>query len=155
GLAALAVIAAALAFAARWSGRVAAELARRADENAARAEAAEGRAEVAEATAHRAAALEQELAEARRSERRLTAFLDATTVGFWSMEAAAREHDEALELIHPDDRAAFLEGWREALAQPGLWEARYRMRRPDGSYAHMHSRNVPLLGDDGAVLEWV
>jgi len=59
-----------------------------------------------------------------------------------------------LEVVHPEDRDATLNAWREAVAGPAVYSVEHRLRRADGDWRIMSVRGVPIL-DDGAVREWV
>jgi len=59
-----------------------------------------------------------------------------------------------LEAVHPEDRDATLNAWREAVAGPAVYSVEHRLRRADGDWRIMSVRGVPIL-DDGAVREWV
>src|SRR2546421_389095 len=58
-----------------------------------------------------------------------------------------RERNEELE------RAVL--AWQDALSDKSPYDAEFRLRRADGSYAEVLSRGVPVLDDDGTVLEWL
>ena len=63
--------------------------------------------------------------------------------------------DWCLERVHPDDRAAAIEGARQALATGDeAWSAEFRFRRADASYAHVLTR-ARLFRDDAAAPSWV
>ncbi len=59
-----------------------------------------------------------------------------------------------LEAVHPEDRDATLNAWREAVVGPTVYSVEHRLRRADGDWRIMSVRGVPIL-DDGAVREWV
>ena len=59
------------------------------------------------------------------------------------------------EAIHPEDRVLTVAAWRKALATETLFEAEYRLRRPDGSHTLTLARSVPVRNLDGTVREWV
>ena len=61
---------------------------------------------------------------------------------------------EWLDTIHPDDRALTVERWSTAVATRSLYQVEYRVRRHDGEYRNMLTRGVPILGEDGEILEW-
>jgi PAS domain S-box-containing protein len=60
-----------------------------------------------------------------------------------------------LEAVHPDDRDKLLTQWQavQTSDEPCVFE--YRVRRSDGRYRWVLARAVPLLNEDGAVVEWV
>jgi PAS domain S-box-containing protein len=57
--------------------------------------------------------------------------------------------------IHPEDRAAVLEQWRQVLRTPAPFDLAYRLRHHDGSYRYVRARGTPILAPDGTVVEWV
>jgi PAS domain S-box-containing protein len=58
------------------------------------------------------------------------------------------------EPVHPDDLAALMNRWREALVsgEPGEIEA--RLRRHDGVYRWFFVRAEPLRDDTGNIVKW-
>nr|WP_241758751.1 GAF domain-containing protein [Pyxidicoccus parkwaysis] len=60
-----------------------------------------------------------------------------------------------LDAVHPEDRELAARTWRTAVEERHLYEVRYRVRRPDGSYTPTKGRGVPVLNADGTVREWV
>jgi PAS domain S-box-containing protein len=59
------------------------------------------------------------------------------------------------EAIHPDDREATVQAWSGAVASGSTYQILHRLRRHDGVYRHMMARAVPLLDDEGQILEWI
>lgn len=59
-----------------------------------------------------------------------------------------------LEAVHPEDREKVREAWRQAVARGDRYSARYRLRRPDGTYAPVHSRGVSVRSVAGTVEWW-
>jgi PAS domain S-box-containing protein len=58
--------------------------------------------------------------------------------------------------LHPDDRAAVGEAFREGRARQEPFERQLRLRRAsDGSYRWHLARAVPEKGSDGAVVGWI
>ena len=57
--------------------------------------------------------------------------------------------------LHPDDAAAALGVWKEAVTHRSLYEAELRIRRHDGEYRRFVTRGVPVLNGDGSIREWV
>jgi PAS domain S-box-containing protein len=118
---------------------------------------------------------DRKMAEAalRDSETRYRALVEATTQIIWTADERGinapsaswerftgqswpgYEGVGAMDAVHPADREAVLEAWGEALATRQPLEARYRLRRSDGTYRRVHSRGIPIPGPDGAVHEWV
>jgi len=59
-----------------------------------------------------------------------------------------------LDALHPDDRVATVQTWREATAARHPFVGSYRLRRHDGQYRHMLARGAAVMAG-GSVLEWV
>ncbi len=59
-----------------------------------------------------------------------------------------------LDAVHPDDRAYVREAWRNAVARGDRYSARYRLRRPDGTYTAVHSRGLPVKAGSGEIEWW-
>jgi PAS domain S-box-containing protein len=59
------------------------------------------------------------------------------------------------ELAHPDDRAALLAAWHQALASGQPFQHEYRLRRHDGEYRWVLIQAAPRRADDGRLTMWV
>jgi PAS domain S-box-containing protein len=59
-----------------------------------------------------------------------------------------------LNTIHPDDQAHTARAWSAAVAARSLFTVENRVRRKDGEYRHMLVRGMPILGEDGTLVEW-
>ncbi len=57
-------------------------------------------------------------------------------------------------MVHPDDAAASVTRWQEALKTGDIFEAEHRLRRHDGVYRWHIGRNVPLRDGDGRITAW-
>ena len=57
-------------------------------------------------------------------------------------------------LLHPEDRARFLHQWQAALAAGEPMDSEARLARTDGKYGWWLIRIVPLLDNQGKVLNW-
>jgi len=57
-------------------------------------------------------------------------------------------------MLHPDDRACFVAGWRAAVKDGRGNEDEVRLRRADGKYCWFLMRNVPLRNESGDVVKW-
>ncbi|WP_437317592.1 GAF domain-containing protein [Sorangium sp. So ce385] len=118
--------------------------------------------------------VEQLAIELATSEARLRTLVQATTAVVWTatpegtivesspswLEFTGQDEAEYLErgflrAIHPDDREAMMRAWSEATARGGVYEAEYRLRRRDGSYAYTVARAAPVRATDGSVREYV
>ena len=60
-----------------------------------------------------------------------------------------------MDAVHPEDRALTAKTWSEALSGRSAYLIRHRLLRRDGAYRHLSMRAIPLVGDDGTVIEWV
>ncbi|HYH09441.1 MAG TPA: GAF domain-containing protein [Thermoanaerobaculia bacterium] len=58
-------------------------------------------------------------------------------------------------ILHPDDRERVTISWEHAIRSREPFEQQYRVRMRDGSYRWMSVTGVPVLRDDGTVVEWV
>ena len=67
---------------------------------------------------------------------------------------AAKQHGW-LDAIHPDDRERTWSAFERAAEAGSIYETEYRLRRHDGEYRWTAVKGVPILGEDGAVREWI
>ncbi len=114
---------------------------------------------------------EQRLTE---SEARFRALVDATDQYVWTNDADGRMTGDQpgwarltgqqpaeyagfgwADAMHPDDRAATLVAWRQAVAARDLFEVEHRVRRRDGAWRRFWVRAIPIREADGAIREWV
>jgi PAS domain S-box-containing protein len=58
------------------------------------------------------------------------------------------------KILHPDDVAAHLRKWREALASGQPAESEARHRDADGNYRWLLVRAVPLRDENGNIVKW-
>jgi serine/threonine-protein kinase RsbW len=65
------------------------------------------------------------------------------------------EAQGGFDAIHPDERQAVRDGWAEAIARRGRFDAVYRLLRADGEYRRVTVAAIPLLSEGGEVREWV
>src|SRR5512135_486804 len=110
----------------------------------------------------------------RRSERRYRTYVDVTKQFAWVTDANGQIVEDVPALrrftgqtyeevkgqgwskaVHPDDVQHTLAAWSEAVSKRTMCEMEYRMRRHDGVYRIVLDRSVPILSDEGQVLEWV
>lgn len=116
----------------------------------------------------------RESEERRRGEQRYRSLVEATTAMVWNTPASGEFETEQpgwsaftgqsfselkgwgwLNAVHPDDRPNTAKVWSSAVANRSLYQVEHRLRRYDGQYRHMLVRGVPILGDGGAIREWV
>ena len=79
---------------------------------------------------------------------------DPQVFGFWGVpqSAGALDLGEATARIVDEDRDGLVRCYESSKAQPGMHDHRYRVRRPDGSVAHLHSYwHVPDGPGDGEI----
>jgi len=110
----------------------------------------------------------------RRSERRYRSFIEVTSQFAWVTDPAGlvvedipalraftgQTYEQAkgegwAKALHPDDLQRTLEVWNRAVSTRTPYEIEHRMRRHDGVYRLMLARGVPIMDDEGRVLEWV
>ena len=58
------------------------------------------------------------------------------------------------DYIHPDDQPQLSAAIAEAIKTKSLFELEHRVKRVNGSLGWILSRAVPLLNDEGKILEW-
>lgn len=121
-------------------------------------------------TARRLAALYDTL---RTSEARLRLTIDTIPAYVWSalpdgsidfinqrwLEFSGLSLEQGLgwaweDTIHVEDRAHFVEAWREAIGSGKPMESEARVRRADGEYRWLLVRNVPLQDESGNIVKW-
>jgi PAS domain S-box-containing protein len=59
------------------------------------------------------------------------------------------------DAVHPDDAQSSIHAWQAAVAAHDTFRFEHRVRRRDGVYRLFSIRAVPILGDHGALREWV
>jgi PAS domain S-box-containing protein len=107
----------------------------------------------------------------RKSESRFRALVTSSSSGIfrtspdWSemhhldgrdgvSDTPAARRDWMDDHVHPEDRPAVAATVAEAARAGTTVEFEHRVLRPDGSTGWVHTRAVPLLGDNGEVVEW-
>ncbi len=60
-----------------------------------------------------------------------------------------------LTAIHPDDRVATMQKWRETVHDQKAVDAEYRLRGKNGQYRWMSVHAVPLRTKDGRIVRWL
>lgn len=63
--------------------------------------------------------------------------------------------DAWTQFVHPDDRDAYVQAYRDAAARRALFEGTYRLRRHDGVYRWMKSVGTPRVGPRDELLGYV
>jgi len=110
----------------------------------------------------------------RESEGRFRGLSEAMPQIVWTAEASgARDYynPRALEyagaspsnltgwnwtsIIHPEDREATLDAWRQAIATGQIHKIEHRLRRADGEFRWHLTRAVPLRNERGEVIHWI
>ena len=108
------------------------------------------------------------------SERRFKAALTATSEILWTNNAAGEMLGEQIgwaaytgqtlaqyqrygwsAAIHPDDAAATIAAWRDAVTRGDIFMFEHRVRSYDGEYRRFAVRAVPIRDLSGEVTEWV
>ncbi len=110
----------------------------------------------------------------RWSEIRYRSLVEATSAIVWQTPASGEFESEQpgwsaftgqtweelkgwgwLNAIHPEDQAETARVWSAAVANRTSYEVEHRLRHHNGQYHHMTVRGVPVLGEDGAIQEWI
>ncbi|MEO9253963.1 MAG: PAS domain S-box protein [Tepidiformaceae bacterium] len=60
-----------------------------------------------------------------------------------------------IDMLHPDDSEAAVEGWNHSMATGEAYETEVRLRRHDGIYRWHVARAMPVHDADGAVVSWI
>lgn len=60
-----------------------------------------------------------------------------------------------LDAVHPDDRAKTIKAWEHALQARSIYRVTHRVQDASGQYHHMDVRAAPVIGPDGAIIEWM
>lgn len=60
-----------------------------------------------------------------------------------------------LDRVHPEDRARVVATFRDIVADRRTVDLEFRLKVSDGSWLWVRDRGGAVLGDDGAVIEWV
>ena len=82
-------------------------------------------------------------------------YVNARWLEFTGRPAAAELGDGWLDRMHPDDRAATIQQYRDAVARRRPFHLEYRMLRHDGQYRWLLDAGVPRFGPDGTLLGFV
>lgn len=76
----------------------------------------------------------------------------------WYRYTGIDPHDDVggyfLRLLHPDDRGAVLNAWKDAVAHCKAYEKESRIRAGDGSYRWFLVRAEPMCDEQGGVVQW-
>lgn len=110
----------------------------------------------------------------RASEKRYRSFIEVTGVLGWTTNADGEVVEDIpsfrqftgqtyedvrgwgwSKALHPDDLERTVQVWKTAVSTKSSYEIEYRLRKYDGVYRYFLARGVPLLRDDGSILEWV
>lgn len=77
-------------------------------------------------------------------------FFNRTWLDFTGRDADAEAGWGWLDDVHPEDRAAFLEQFRQSLREQTEYAAEFRLCRADGTYRWMVEHGVPRKGRSGS-----
>jgi PAS domain S-box-containing protein len=69
-------------------------------------------------------------------------------------EADVASYDAA-QFVHADDRAGYVDAYRDCLSRRAPFEAQFRLRRHDGTYRWMKSSGVPRVTATGEFLGYI
>lgn len=59
-----------------------------------------------------------------------------------------------LRAVHPEERETVARTWAASVAELNAFEARFRVRRVDHTYHWFEGRALPVLDNEGRILEW-
>ncbi len=112
--------------------------------------------------------------EIRLNEKRYRSLVEATSAVVWDTPPSGelegeqpswaaftgQSHEEFrgwgwLKAIHPDDQAETARAWTEAVATKSIYKVEHRLKSRDQTYRNMMVRGVPVLGEDGTIIQWV
>lgn len=112
--------------------------------------------------------------EVERSNRRFRTAMDAVHGVLWTNSADGRmvgeqpgwaaitgqSYDEYQgfgwsNAVHPDDTGASVVAWNAAVAAKSMFIHEHRVRRHDGEWRTFAIRGLPIIGQDGELIEWV
>jgi len=107
------------------------------------------------------------------NEQRYRCLVEATTAIVWDTPASGEFEAEQpgwtaftgqsfaeyrgwgwLEAIHPEDRPTTAQIWSDAVASRSIYQVEHRLRASDQTYRDMVARAVPILADDGSIVQW-
>jgi len=57
--------------------------------------------------------------------------------------------------VHPEDAQPTIDAWEQAVAEKRRFVFEHRIRRADGEWRLCSIRAVPVLGDEGKIIEWL
>ena len=60
-----------------------------------------------------------------------------------------------LSAIHPDDMEKTQQKWAAAVENKTFYEIDHRLRKSDGTFRHFNVKGVPLIDDQGHIIEWI
>src|SRR5690625_18875 len=83
-----------------------------------------------------------------------TTLLQLTSDGLLTETSEART-DWRETYLHPDDIETIEAAIKASLRTTDVFELEYRVRRRDGRFGWVFGRAVPILDEDGQVIEWV
>jgi PAS domain S-box-containing protein len=81
-------------------------------------------------------------------------YCNRTAYEYTGMPVGSLEGLNWMELIHPTDRPRIREAWAAGLRAGVPFDTEYRLRRADGEFRWFRSRNIPVVDDRSASLEW-
>jgi PAS domain S-box-containing protein len=64
-------------------------------------------------------------------------------------------HFDRMELVHPEDRAAVLNGWRHSLETGAPYQTEIRLLHASGTYRWILSRAIPVRDKNNDILRWM
>jgi PAS domain S-box-containing protein len=118
--------------------------------------------------------LSQRTLSLRQQEEGFRQYLGATSNLMWRTGAEGRVNNDLLswcaftgqtpeqvggegwfDALHPDDRERVRAQWQQCVRSRTVFEVEYRLRSAAGAYRTFLARGAPIVGQDGAVREWI
>jgi PAS domain S-box-containing protein len=69
--------------------------------------------------------------------------------------AADLNGERWIEIVHPDDRAHILQGWKQAIVTGQLFKERYRLLGADGEHRCFDCRALPERDEQDRIVRWL
>ncbi len=82
-------------------------------------------------------------------------YVNHTLVSYSGRSAIELKDSGWAELIHPDDRAAYMEAWSESVSSALPFEAESRLEDSAGNYRWHLTRALPMYNDLRQITQWV
>jgi len=82
-------------------------------------------------------------------------YVTARTLQFFGVPLEGLAGRKWIYFVHPEDRANSLEQWNKAVAESGVFEMEYRLRRHDGEEIYHLAKALPIFDAEGNLTGFV